>query len=430
MTVELPSGARLAHKGARPGPQAFLAIHRWRAIWRLILLGDVGFAESYISGDWSSRDLPALIELAATNIEPLEAKISGNFAARLIARLRHFAHANTRTGSRKNIAFHYDLGNAFYRHWLDPSMTYSSALYEGPFDKLEDAQARKIKRIAELLDIGGDNEVLEIGCGWGALAISLSQRCRSVKGVTLSSEQLAYANDRVRENGLEDKVTLELRDYRDVAGSFDRIVSIEMVEAVGEAFWPDYFQALHDRLRPGGIVVLQAITIDESRFEAYRRFPDFIQRHVFPGGMLPTRSSIVREAEKVGLAFSFSERFGESYARTLAEWRRRFLASRKSIEAMGFSEEFQRMWGLLPELFGGRFPGGCHRCRILWIPARRRRCRLANTFVLRLRDDLAVDRIVDGRSLGFSARLPSTRRSCSRALCRPKRETSTDRFCI
>jgi cyclopropane-fatty-acyl-phospholipid synthase len=344
LTVELPLGARLAHKGARPGPQAFLAIHRRRAIWRLILLGDGGFAESYISGDWSSRDLPTFIELAARNVEPLEAKIDGSFATRLIARLRHLAHANTRTGTRKNIAFHYDLGNAFYQCWLDPSMTYSSALYADPFETLEDAQARKIRRIAELLDIDGDSEVLEIGCGWGALAIALAQQCRSVNGVTLSAEQRALAKGRVCESGFEDKVALELRDYRDVTGSFDRIVSIEMVEAVGEAFWPDYFQALHDRLRPGGTVVLQAITIDESRYESYRQSPDFIQRHVFPGGMLPTRSTLLRAAEKVGLAFSFSERFGESYAETLSEWRRRFLASRRVIETMGFSEEFLRMW--------------------------------------------------------------------------------------
>jgi len=358
LTVELPSGARLARKGARPGPHAFLAIHRWRAIWRLILLGDVGFAESYISGDWSSRDLPTFIELAARNVEPLEAKIDGSFVTRLIARLRHLAHANTRTGSRKNIAFHYDLGNAFYQCWLDPSMIYSSALYAGPFDTLEDAQARKIRRIAELLDMDGDSEVLEIGCGWGALAISLAPLCRSVTGVTLSAEQLLHAKGRVRDNGLEEKVTLELRDYRDIVGSFDRIVSIEMVEAVGEAFWPDYFQALHDRLRPGGTVVLQAITIEERRFESYRRSPDFIQRHVFPGGMLPTRSALLRAAKKAGLSLFTSERFGESYARTLSEWRGRFLASRKSIEAMGFSEEFQRMWDYYLSYSEGGFRAG------------------------------------------------------------------------
>jgi cyclopropane-fatty-acyl-phospholipid synthase len=358
LTVDLPSGARLTHKGARPGPQAFLTIHRWRAIWRLILAGDVGFAESYISGDWSSRDLPAFIELAAMNIEPLEANISGSFATRLIARLRHLAHANTPTGSRKNIAFHYDLGNSFYQCWLDPSLSYSSALYAGPFDTLEDAQARKIGRIAELLDIKGDNDVLEIGCGWGALATALAKRCRSVKGVTLSAEQLAYARSSVSQKGLTDKVSLELCDYRDIAGSFDRIVSIEMVEAVGQGFWPNYFQTLHDRLRPGGTALLQVITISESRFESYRQSPDFIQRHIFPGGMLPTREAIVREAEKVGLVFSFSERFGESYARTLSEWRRRFLASRKAVEAMGFSEEFQRMWDYYLSYSEGAFRAG------------------------------------------------------------------------
>jgi cyclopropane-fatty-acyl-phospholipid synthase len=358
LTVELPSGARLAHKGAQLGPQAYLTIHRWRTIWRLILLGDVGFAESYIAGDWTSPNLPAFIELAARNIESLEAKIDGSFATRLVRRLRHFAHANTRTGSRKNIAFHYDLGNSFYECWLDPSMSYSSALYAGAFDTLEEAQARKIRRIAELLDIKADDEVLEIGCGWGALAIALAERCRSVKGVTLSTEQLEYARGRVQNAGLEDKVTLELRDYRDITGSFERIVSIEMVEAVGEAFWPNYFQTLYDRLRPGGTALLQAITIDESRFESYRQSPDFIQRHVFPGGMLPTRSALLREAEKVGLSFSFSERFGESYARTLSEWRRRFLAYRKSVEAMGFSEEFRRMWDYYLSYSEGAFRAG------------------------------------------------------------------------
>jgi len=358
LTVEVPSGGRLTHEGARPGPQAFLTIHRWRAIWRLILLGDVGFAESYITGDWSSRDLPAFIELAARNMESLEAKIDGSLATRLIARLRHLAHANTRTGSRKNVAFHYDLGNAFYECWLDPSMTYSSALYAGPFDMLEDAQARKIKRIAELLNINDSSDVLEIGCGWGALAISLAELCRSVKGVTLSAEQLAYAKGRVREKGLEHKIDFELCDYRDIGGAFDRIVSIEMIEAVGQTFWPLYFEALRDRLRPGGAVVLQAITIDESRSESYRQSPDFIQRHVFPGGMLPTRTAIVREAEKVGLAFSFSESFGESYARTLSEWRRRFLASRRDIAAMGFSEEFLRMWDYYLSYSEGGFRAG------------------------------------------------------------------------
>jgi cyclopropane-fatty-acyl-phospholipid synthase len=358
LTIELPSGARLVHKGAQAGPQAFLKIHRWRALWRLILLGDVGFAESYITGDWSSRDLPAFIELAARNIEPLLAKIDGTFATRLIGRLRHLAHANTRAGSRKNIAFHYDLGNSFYECWLDESMTYSSALFGRTFDTLEDAQARKIGRIAELLNVRADSTVLEIGCGWGALATALAERCQRVEGVTLSAEQLAYAKGRVQKAGLEDKVTLELRDYRDITGSFDRIVSIEMIEAVGEAFWPDYFQALYDRLRPGGAVVLQAITIEESRFEAYRQSPDFIQRHVFPGGMLPTKSALLREAKKVGLSFSFSECFGESYARTLSAWRRRFLASRDTIEEMGFSQAFQRMWDYYLSYSEGGFRAG------------------------------------------------------------------------
>lgn len=358
LTVELPSGTRLTHNGVHPGPQASITIHRWRAIWRLILLGDVGFAESYILGDWSSRDLPTFIELAARNVEILETSINGSLATRLLGRLRHSARANTRKGSRKNIAFHYDLGNPFYQCWLDASMTYSSGLYARSADTLEDAQARKLNRIAELLDIRDDHDVLEIGCGWGALASFLAKRCGSVKGVSLSAQQLVYAKSRLRDESLEVKVDLEFRDYRDITGSFDRIVSIEMIEAVGQAFWPDYFQTLYDRIRPGGAIVLQAITIEEKRFDSYCRSPDFIQRHVFPGGMLPTKTAIVREAEKVGLTLSFSETFGESYARTLSEWRRRFTASRKAIEAMGLAEEFQRMWDYYLSYSEGGFRAG------------------------------------------------------------------------
>lgn len=358
LTIELPSGALLLHRGCRPGPLAFIAIHRWRAIWRLLLLGDVGFAESFILGDWSSRDLPTFIELAARNVSSLETTINGNFATRLLARLRHCAHANSRRGSRKNIAFHYDLGNAFYQCWLDASMTYSSGLYTRAADTLEDAQLRKINRVAELLDVHSDHDVLEIGCGWGALATALAQRCRSVKGVSLSVEQLVYAKSCIKEEGLEDKVDLELRDYRDLSGAFDRIVSIEMVEAVGQAFWPDYFQTLHDRLRPGGIVVLQAITIDEKRFHSYRQSPDFIQRYVFRGGMLPTKAAIAQEAERAGLSLFFSETFGESYARTLSDWRQRFLTSRRAVSAMGFSEAFRRMWDYYLSYSEGGFRAG------------------------------------------------------------------------
>ncbi|MEO3433596.1 cyclopropane-fatty-acyl-phospholipid synthase family protein [Inquilinus sp. CAU 1745] len=344
ITILLPSSERIEHRGTRNGPSATIVLHRWRGIRRLISQGDLGFAEAYIDGDWSSPDLAALLELAARNIALLDRRLSGFLPVRMLNRLRHLLQANSKTGSRKNIAFHYDLGNAFYRCWLDPSLTYSSALYERPDQTLEDAQDVKLARIVDLLELHGGEHILEIGCGWGALAIRLGLSGAHVSGVTLSSEQLTFARERRDADNLADTVSLELQDYRDVEGTYDRIVSIEMLEAVGEAYWPTYFKILHERLNAGGIAVLQVITIDEARFDAYRRSPDFIQRHIFPGGMLPTRRIIVDQAEAAGLKLVSTQSFGDSYATTLAEWRKRFAASWPKIEKMGFPDKFRRLW--------------------------------------------------------------------------------------
>jgi cyclopropane-fatty-acyl-phospholipid synthase len=344
LTVVLPSGVRLDHPAAKPGPEAVLVLARWRAMRRLLVDGDVGFAEAYVAGDWSSPDLTALIELAAANGSRLDRVVAGLWPVRLINRIRHLLAPNSRTGSRRNIAFHYDLGNAFYELWLDRSMTYSSALYAQPGITLEAAQAAKLARVVELLGLAGGERVLEIGCGWGALAARLAERGAEVTGLTLSTEQLAFAERRVAAAGLGGRVHLRLEDYRDVRGSYDRIVSIEMLEAVGEAYWPAYFRALRERLRAGGRAVLQVITIAEDRFETYRRGADFIQRHVFPGGMLPTRAIVAEEARIAGLRLATAETFGRSYALTLAEWRRRFLAAAPAIEEQGFSRPFRRLW--------------------------------------------------------------------------------------
>lgn len=344
ITVVMPSGESIEHCASMPGPGATLVLHRWRAIWRLITRGDLGFAESYVDDDWSSPDLAGLIELAAQNIELIEQRISGLFPVRILNRLRHLSRANTKAGSRQNIAFHYDLGNAFYRCWLDESMSYSSALYERVGQTLEEAQEAKLRRVINQLHLRGGERILELGCGWGALAARMARRGAQVTGVTLSSEQLVYAREMIAREGLADKVMLALNDYRDVDDEYDRIVSIEMLEAVGEAYWPVYFQTVRDRLKPGGKAVLQVITIDEKRFESYRSSTDFIQRYVFPGGMLPAKTSIVREVEAAHLTLTAVETFGESYARTLAEWRRRFLASWPRIEAMGFPVSFRRLW--------------------------------------------------------------------------------------
>lgn len=344
LTVITPDHARAVYRGAAPGPEAMLVLHRWRTLRRLLVSGDVGFAEAYIDGDWFSPDPATLVELAARNASPLSPAIDGTPFARLLNRVSHALRANTLTGSRRNIRQHYDLGNAFYALWLDAGMSYSSALYNDHDMTLEQAQAAKHARVLDLLDVTPGQDVLEIGCGWGSMAELLARHHCTVTGLTLSPAQLAYAQDRFVAGGLSNKVTVTLQDYRELSGSFDRVVAIEMLEAVGEAFWPRYFDILRERLKPGGVAVLQVITIDDARFENYRRMPDFIQRHIFPGGMLPPPSALRRCIADAGLALQHVETFGDSYAQTLMAWRSRFLAAWPQIATMGFPERFRRMW--------------------------------------------------------------------------------------
>lgn len=344
LVIEKPAGDRLALRGRRSGPQAKVSIHSWRFLWRMISSWDIGFAEAYIAGEWSSPDLVALLKLACNNsalVEPLKALRGPRFWLRL----RHAMNCNTRRGSRRNIAAHYDLGNEFYRQWLDPGMTYSAALFSRASQTLEEAQKAKLDRVISLLDLAGGERVLEIGCGWGSLAERLMDRhsC-TVTGLTLSAEQLACAQRRLRNRAAAGRCDLRLQDYRDVRGTFDRIVSIEMLEAVGETYWSTYFEKLRDSLRPWGSAVLQVITIDEARFENYRRRPDFIQKYIFPGGMLPTKHIIEREIAQAGLRLVAHEHFGESYARTLEHWQLRFQKSWPIIEWLGFDERFKRTW--------------------------------------------------------------------------------------
>jgi cyclopropane-fatty-acyl-phospholipid synthase len=341
LVIELPSGARIERSGAAPGPDVSLSIHNARALLRTALGGDLGFAASYLDGDWSTPDLLRLFELVMLNESALR---RSPLSSRVAARLRHGARRNTRRGSRRNIAEHYDLGNDFYRPWLDEGMTYSAALFEGD-ETLEEAQQNKIARVADLLDLAGGENVLEIGCGWGALAEHLVRvrGCR-LMGVTLSSEQLAYARERLSPEIAAGRADIRLQDYRDIGGRFDRIVSIEMFEAVGEAYWSGYFRKLAKHLAADGTAVLQVITIAEDRFERYRRSPDFIQRYIFPGGMLPTRSNLRRLAADAGLRIGAEIPFGEGYARTLAEWRTRFRKAWPTLQLMGFDERFRRMW--------------------------------------------------------------------------------------
>jgi cyclopropane-fatty-acyl-phospholipid synthase len=342
LTVRLPSGEELVGVGAAAGPEAILFLHRWRALRQLVLGGDVGFAEAFMDGDWSSPDLPVLIELAARNQDALGDSITGTTVMRLINRVMHGWHANTKRGSRRNIVSHYDLGNDFYESWLDRGMSYSSALFTEPHQSLEEAQEIKQDRVLRHLDLTGGETVLEIGCGWGGLAERISAHGCDVTGITLSPAQFDYAQRRMSRPG--PKAEFRLQDYRDVNAVFDRIVSIEMLEAVGVKYWPTYFAKLRACLAPGGVALLQVITIADEKFGAYLRSPDFIQRYIFPGGMLPTSSIMESQIADAGLSLDTVETFGLSYARTLAEWRRRFHDAWPRLRASGLDEIFGRKW--------------------------------------------------------------------------------------
>ncbi|WP_158812621.1 cyclopropane-fatty-acyl-phospholipid synthase family protein [Methylocapsa sp. S129] len=345
LVIELPSGAKLERIGAHPGPQAEVKLNNWRALRRLVLGGDVGVATAYFDNDWSSVDLTALFELAALNGARFMDALEGSAPFRVFNWLAHRAKANTRRGSRRNIEAHYDLGNEFYRLWLDAKMIYSSAIFGSANATLEQAQDAKLQRIVDRLQLAGGDSVLEIGCGWGGLATTIAQNSAArVTGVTISPAQLDSARALIQEKSLEDRVELRLQDYRDIEGRFDRIVSVEMVEAVGREYMPRYFDMIRERLKPGGLCVLQAITIAEDRFADYCRRPDFIQRYIFPGGFLPSKTFLRETIERAGLRLTAVENFGESYALTLREWRRRFLDAWPEIERLGFGPSFKRLW--------------------------------------------------------------------------------------
>jgi len=344
VTIIFPNGGSLSHQAPEPGPHGTITLHRWRALFRLLSNGDVSFSESYIDGEWSSPDVVALLEMAALNMHTIGQSIAGTLPARVMNRVQHWIRANTKSGSKRNIVEHYDLGNAFYAAWLDPGMTYSSGIYPTEDATLAEAQATKLDRVVELLEPKPGQRVLEIGFGWGGVVERLAGIGASVTGLTLSPSQLAHATSRLEAAGLADRADLRLQDYRDAEGLYDRIVSIEMIEAVGEAYWPVYFGVLSRLLAPGGAAVLQVITIAEDRFETYRRQPDFIQRHIFPGGMLPSPTVLRQRIEGAGLRVESLETFGASYARTLHDWRQRFDAAWPEIARMGFPMRFRRLW--------------------------------------------------------------------------------------
>jgi cyclopropane-fatty-acyl-phospholipid synthase len=345
IVVELPTGDRVERIGRLPGPEAEIRFKSWRGLRRVLTEGDIGFAAGYLDGDWESEDVEALVELGARNGSRLMDALSGVMPFRLFNWLAHRVNANTPTGSRRNIEAHYDLGNEFYRLWLDRRMIYSSAIYRGREDTLEEAQRTKLARIVEKLQVSNAHAVLEIGGGWGGLATTLARAgVGRITSVTISPSQLAEASSLVRSEALADRIEFKLQDYREVKGRFDRIVSIEMIEAVGRQFIPRYFETIRDRLTPSGLFVLQAITIAEERFNSYCGRPDFIQRFVFPGGFLPSKTFLRDALERADLKIVAAENFGESYALTLREWRRRFLEKWPQVERLGFDAPFRRLW--------------------------------------------------------------------------------------
>jgi cyclopropane-fatty-acyl-phospholipid synthase len=340
-----PDGTVRLLRGAEPGPSADLQLHSARLARRTLLGGSVGFAESYIAGEWDSPDLVTLLELFDRNAEAFGRSYYGSRALALLRRLRHAVRANNRVMARRNIRAHYDLGNEFFAAWLDPTMLYSSALFEDGAADLEAAQLAKCRHLARLIDLRPGHRLLEIGSGWGAFAILAARECGArVTSLTISPAQAEYARRRVQEAGLADRLEIRLEDYRDATGRFDRIASIEMIEAVGEAYWPVFFARLRDRLAPGGIAGLQLITIADAWFEAYRSNPDFIQTYIFPGGMLPSPSVLARQYRMAGLVPTAERTFGGDYARTLALWRARFEAAWPELRGRGFDERFRRLW--------------------------------------------------------------------------------------
>jgi cyclopropane-fatty-acyl-phospholipid synthase len=345
ITLHFPNGMSRTFGKPGTGQHPVLHIRNYGVLTKTLRRGTVGFAQSYIDGDLEVEDLTTLFRYFLQNRAVLDSH-EGSLYKRAAQDLAyHLSRPNTKEGSRENISEHYDLGNDFYGQWLDPSMTYSSALFTSPDQSLEEAQRQKYRRIAELAGVTPGASVLEIGCGWGGFAETAARDFgASVYGITLSKEQLAYARQRLAAQGLDTLATLKLEDYRDTRGQFDHIASIEMIEAVGEAHWPTYFQAVHDRLKPGGTAAIQAITIDERDFEDYRAGPDFIQRFIFPGGMLLTTTAMREEAERVGLVPGRIETFRHSYARTLKLWAERFEERWAEITKLGYDERFRRKW--------------------------------------------------------------------------------------
>jgi len=356
----LPDGRRFRIEGPVKGLVAVVEVNNPDLFARLIREGDLGFCDAYLDGWWSSPDLQAFLDLIQRQANnAVVDSYPGLAFARAYERLRFWLQANSRGQARRNIAHHYDLGNDFYRLWLDETMTYSSALFETGQESLEAAQRRKYASMVDQMEAKAGDHVLEIGCGWGGFAeYAARERGLKVTGLTISRAQYDFAVDRIAKAGLADRVSIKLQDYRDERGVYDGIASIEMFEAVGERYWPTYFSSLHDRLSPGRNATLQIITVSENRWPVYRRSVDFIQKYIFPGGMLPAPSVLRAEVERAGLRVKGSIEFGASYSLTLRRWHETFTARWGEVKNLGFDERFKRMWDFYLASCAGAFQGG------------------------------------------------------------------------
>ena len=346
LVMQLPDGSS-AHFGtlAEGEPRAGISLRNWNVCTAALKSGDIGFAESFIAGDWTTPDLSALLKLFLANQKDMDAIIYGTWWGSALYRIKHLFNRNSRSGSKKNIHAHYDLGNEFYTLWLDPTMNYSSAWFNGQRDQpMPDAQWAKVRRALSEAGVQPGHRVLEIGCGWGALAESAARDFgATVSGVTLSTEQLAWAEKRLKDAGLAGD--LRFQDYRDIQdGPFDAIASIEMFEAVGREYWPSFFQTVHDQLKPGGRACIQSITIRDDLFDRYVKSTDFIQQYIFPGGLLPSPSEFRKAAERAGLSVVNELDFGGDYAETLRRWRDSFLHQDAKVRRLGFDTRFMRIW--------------------------------------------------------------------------------------
>ncbi len=346
LTLILPSGQTVVIGTQGENISADLKLNNFKVIWASVKRAQLGFFDSYLNGDVESSDPTKLFKFYLNNRTALDGASTGIFFPSWFDKLWHKKRDNNQQGSKENISAHYDLGNDFYKLWLDETMTYSSAVFDGPSNSLEAAQHDKYARVMDALELKPQDSILEIGSGWGGFAEEAGRKKATVRGITLSKEQLDYAAMRIEQAGLDQACSFHFEDYRDTTGVFDKIASIEMIEAVGEAHWPAYFKTLYNRLKPGGVAAIQGITIAEANYDSYRSGVDFIQRYVFPGGMLLTKTILKEQATKAGLVLERVETFGQSYATTLRLWHERFEAVWPEVAKLGFDEKFRRVWKL------------------------------------------------------------------------------------